>query len=204
MRQVNFSFLQACCRVLKLDSAPFHYLPIAGSNLQKLICGARNESEVLDIPAIATRTGLTELSLQRIPNVTDCHKLRSLALQRLSLMDCTGAEVELFVPGALTAFETLVICEAESDLIAFEERLRQDSAPEAEGQQFVRQVSEAGKALLSLPRLRVVRGKCKFFLLGIINEQIGWKRTFRISRCKSLACSCPSCRCTAQKWEKVQ
>ena len=195
---------QACRRVLELHTAPLHFLPIAGSNLQKLICGARDESERLDISAFVKHTGLTELTLQSIHDLTDCHKLRILALRDLTLAYYPGAEVALLVPRALTALESLSIYEAKSDLIAFEERLRQDSAPEAEGQQFVRQVSEAGKALLSLPRLRVVRGKCKFFLLGIINEQIGWKRTFRISRCKSLACSCPSCRCTAQKWEKVQ
>ena len=191
--------------MLQLTIAPLYFLPIAGSNLQKLECAAEAKYHRLDVSASAKHTTLTELSLRNIHCVTEFHKLRSLAVQKLFLIDCPGAEVELFVPGALAALETLHICEEKSHLIALDECLSQDSAPEFEEQQIARQILVAGKVLLSLPRLVEVGGRCKLlFLLGIINEQIGWKRTSKISRCKSLACSCQPCRCASQKWEKVQ
>ena len=189
--------------MLKLDSARLSYLPLAGSNVQKLVCAPKNENDWLDMAAVARRTNLTELSLTRIRDLTDSHKLRSLALQTLILVKCPGAEVTLFVPGALTALEILGIHEEESDLIAFDKRLREISAPESEEQQIAQRISEARKVLLSLPRLREVRGPNKFFLLGIINEQLGWKRTYHYGCHRSPVCSCLSCRCATQEWERV-
>ena len=189
--------------MLKLDSARLSYLPLAGSNVLKLVCAPKNENDWLDMAAVARRTNLTELSLTNIRDLTDCHKLRSLALQTLILVKCPGAEVTLFVPGALTALETLGIHEEESELLAFNERLRESSAPESQEQQIFQQISQAGKVLLSLPRLREVRGSNKLFLLGIINEQIGWKRTCHYGSHRSHVYSCLSCRCATQVWERV-
>ena len=191
--------------MLELTSSPLYYLPLAGSDVQQLRCAAKtdDEDDWLDVPAIARRTNLTELSLTNIHDLTDFHRLRSLALEKLTLAFCPGAEVALFVPGALTALKTLSIYEGKNHLIAFDARLRQDSSPDSEEQRVARQISEAGTALLSLPNLVKVKGNCKFFLLGIINEQIGWKKTYKFGSCKPLACLCLSCRCASQDWVKL-
>ena len=193
-----------CCREQQLDPDSLNFLPIAGSGLQKLNGGALGSSIVIDLLAAGGYTNLTELRLEYYYCNVDFGPLRNLGLQKLSLIDCPGAELILFGPGTLTALTSLYMWERKSDLENFGDELMGRAAPPLYCQSLKEDLLEIRETLLSHPSLVEVSGQSRLYMLEVFCEQTGWTEGFASGCGASESCFCSICTVGIyQKWRKA-
>ena len=218
-RSVIITDFLSCCRSLTLRYIPSSFLPHSGPNpeaLQSLSYqpGYTVEIGVSELLAIARFSGVTKLSLSCVKISSGFQLLCHPTLQELALQDCPNGAQALFTPGALTALRKLSIEEPRCDLVSFGYALIPDfglawpepdseAEPESAAEEMFRQLTEAGRVLLSMPSLSIVSGSCMLFMAYNLGEQEGWSR--QIGGCSYHGTHkkvCMECHCTHQEWRK--
>lgn len=147
-------------------------LSLAGPGLEKLDLWSEDTQELSDAPAILRLPYLTKLVFvrQRFSSWSGSGLQR---LQDLAFVDCQGTESVLLAAGALTSLEFLHIEEEAESVAAFSKQL-QDREPEA--QQEAQQLGRIGDILSELPLIRLIGGRSRLCMPGVLNEQNGWVR----------------------------
>lgn len=148
----------------------FELLNLADESLRSLSLhedGVYRHNPLL-LPRIAGLTGLTRLELsQREGDAVDSiQMLRGLQLQELVLIECSGIEQRLFIPGALTTLRRLHI--EESDFISEESMM--EILPENTRQEL----RAAGDSILQLPHLYQVSGMCTLYQMSMQEGLRSW------------------------------
>ena len=147
------------CRTLNSNTCDDIMLAAAGPKLENLSLNGGwwgKDSEELPASEIGRLNALTKLEIRHYlaTNQTDLRPLHGLRLKELSLLDCTNMEAGLFKAGAFPALEVLHIEESEPSP---GDTVRLPSSEVASELQL----EEAGKVVLSLPKLRQLSGNSK-------------------------------------------
>ena len=164
------------CRSLEvLDSGP-RYLELASPQIQSLTYGPIFEDEEEDrevIDCIAALSGLTALKFARVNfhHQARFSALRRLHLQELSFDSCNGVAAALNHTASLAVLQKLCIKESSGLLPAFE--AAQESGKHRQDLEGVLLMREA---LMRLPSLVEVSGRCRMFSLGMPFTWKLWSR----------------------------
>ena len=129
-----------------------------------------------------TRLTWLDFQCQRLSSWSGLQRLQNL--QQLAFFNCKETESALLAAGALTSLEFLFIQEEAESVAAFSKQL-QDREPEA--QQKAQQLGRIGDILSNLPRIRIIGGRSRLCMPGVLNEQNGWVRRHP-GPCKGNSC----------------
>ena len=167
------------CRALVVHDLPASIMQLAGPELLSLSCrqstDLEEDEQVLDIPAIASLSALTQLELILYKSCLDCAPLRQLKLKELVLLGCPHIPEILIVPEALIALLKLLIVD-DSDgptLNAYQNDLH---TPMSDGYLQAHQLFRMSAISFNLPSLVKLSGKCNLFTTSMAQELNSWHR----------------------------